>query len=234
MRISVAVITKDEAGAIEHCLASVAFADDVVVVDDHSTDATCALAERRGARVLLRDFDGYASQKTFAIAQARHDWVLVLDADERVGAALAAEIQALPDDPPEAAFSMPFRNFVGDRWLRHGGLYPDRHVRLLDRRRARYGPREVHEMLEVDGPVGELSGDVLHLTYADFAEYGEKVRRYAALEARTGLRSSSPLRALAVFAHRWVILGGFRDGLPGLRSAALLARYELLVWRGGR
>ena len=232
--VSVVVTTRDEEGAIEDCLASIAFADDVLVVDDHSTDATVERARRSGARVLERAHDGYATQKNFGIDHALHDWVLILDADERVSAELAAELRALPDEPGHAAFSMPFRNYVGDRWLRHGGLYPDRHIRLFDRRRARYGPRQVHETLEIEGSVGELHGDVVHLTYADFGEYLEKVRRYAGLEARLATRRSGPLRAVKVFVHRYVLLQGFRDGLAGLRSAVLLAYYELLLWRGGR
>lgn len=232
--ISVVVITHAEAEMIGACLASAGFADELVVVDDHSADATAAIAARHGAVVLPRAMDGFATQKNFGIGSARNDWVLILDADERVSPELAAELRALPDHPSFAAFSIPFRNHLGRRWLRHGGLYPDRHVRLLDRRRARYGPREVHEMLDVDGPVGELRGDIVHLTYADLGEYRRKVRHYAALEAAWTAAPPGRLHATRVFLDRYVRRQGFRDGLAGLASAALLAYYQVLLRRHAR
>lgn len=231
--ISVVVITRDEGDTLAGCLRSASFADELVVVDDRSSDDTLAIARAHGATVHERALDGFATQKNFGIDRARNDWVLVLDADERVTPELARELESLDLGGAHAAYSIAFRNHVGDRWLRHGGLYPDRHVRLFDRRRARYGEREVHEELEVDGTVGELAGDIVHLTYADLREYLAKVRRYAELEARWTPRPSRT-HALKVFADRLVRMRGFRDGPAGLASAALLAYYQVLLRRHAR
>lgn len=231
MKISVVIAAKDEATMLPDCLASIVFADEVVVIDDNSQDATATLARTSGAKVITRKLDGFATQKNFGIDQARNNWVLILDADERLSAPLQAEIQALKPNRGTVAYSMPFRNYVGRKWLRHGGLYPDRHTRLFDRRRARYGGRQIHEMLDIDGHTTPLSGDVIHFTYANLREYLDKVRRYARLEAQTSATKPRYRASLRVFLDRYIRQQGFRDGLPGLASAGLLAYYQMVKRR---
>lgn len=167
-RISACIIAFNEADRIGDCLASLAFCDEIVVVDSHSTDQTVAIATVAGARVLQRRFDGFRSQKAFCVEQAQHDWVLCLDADERVSAELREAILA--------ARSASFAGHAGYRFarlseyfgkfLRHGNAYPDRVLRLFDRRRGGWrGKREIHEAASVDGSVGLLQGDLVHYPY---------------------------------------------------------------------
>ena len=146
MKISACIITYNEADRIVDCLAALQFCDEVIVVDSGSTDETCALAAARGARVLHRDFDGYRSQKQFAIAQASHDWVLCVDADEVVPRALHDEIlrARAAGLPVHSGWWIPRLTDYCGRFMRYGNAYPDRIVRLFDRRRGRFAGREVH------------------------------------------------------------------------------------------
>ncbi len=234
MRISVVIIAKNEAGYIEDCLRSVAWANERLVIDDDSTDRTAAMATALEARVLSHKLTGFATQKNFGIDQAKNDWILILDADERVSPELAGEIQALPDQPPAAAYSMPFQNYLGKKWFHHGGFYPDRHLRLFDRRQARYGAREVHETLDINGQTAGLNGSVIHLTYRDSREYLDKVRRYSLRQAEEDFRLQKPEIRLNYawtvkeFMTRYLVLSGWRDGWIGLVSAVLMGYYRYL------
>jgi glycosyltransferase involved in cell wall biosynthesis len=231
MKFSTMIAAKNEQHYLPDALKSVQGCDDVVVVDDESRDRTAELAEAAGARVFRRALDGFASQKNFGLDQCRHDWVLILDADERVSPELLRQIQEL--DPPRevAAYQFAWRNYLGNTWLAHGGLYPDHHVRLVDRRRCRYGEREVHELLEVDGETRALKGDIVHLTYRNAGAYLAKVRKYARLEA-TWTKQRPRLRSVPKeFLVRYVKLEGYRDGWAGLVSAVLLAYYQWILWR---
>ena len=160
--LSLVVITRDAAGEIEACLQSARFAADALVVDSGSGDDTVAIARDNGARVMQRAFAGFGPQKSFAVSQARHDWVLCLDADERVSPELASSIAALfADGPPKAAgFALSRRNRFLGRWLAHGEGYPDWILRLFDRRRGRWTDDPVHEHVVADGPVERLAGDL--------------------------------------------------------------------------
>lgn len=231
MKISVMIAAKNEADRIADCLLSVGFADEVIVVDDNSNDATSAIAEQHGAKVFHRKLDGFATQKNYGIDHASNNWVLILDADERVTPELATEITNLKPATTTRAFSVPFRNFLGDKWLRWGGMYPDRHTRLIDKRYAHYGTREVHEMLEVDGDTGELKGDIIHLTYANYREYLDKVVKYARLEADYTEHRPRYRHAFKVFLGRFITQQGFRDGFAGLMSAGLLGYYQIVIRR---
>lgn len=235
MKFSTVLAVFNEAQYLPDALASVAACDDiVVVVDDRTTDQTAALAAHAGARVFTRKFDGFASQKNYAIAQAKHDWVLLLDGDERPTPELLSAIAAAEPAKITAAYQFAWRNYLGRTWLRHGGLYPDRHTRLFDRRRARYGQREIHETLEIDGDTETLPGDMIHLTYHSPAAYYAKVIKYAKLEAAWTPHRPAAWAAPKEFLVRYVKQAGWRDGLPGLISAALLAHYQMIVRRHWR
>ncbi len=238
MKFSVVVIAHNEEDVLADCLTSVGFASEVIVVNDMSSDNTVKIAEQHGAKVYDRKLDGFASQKNFGIEKTANQWVLILDADERVSAELSKVIQALEPPSEVSAYSIAFRNFVGGSWLRHGGLYPDRHIRLFDKTKARYGKREVHETLEIsEGRTAELAGDIVHLTYAGRREYLDKVRTYSRRQAEEDLRLGQPTRYLPfltpvkVFLFHYVKLVGFLDGWNGFISALYLAYYRVLYQR---
>lgn len=238
-KLSVTVITRDEARHIDACLASVAWADERLVIDSGSTDGTADLARARGARVIVRDWPGYAAQKNFAASEAAHDWILSIDADERVSAPLAAEIQAqlarLPDGAGPAGYRIPRVTWHLGRWIRTTDWYPDYQLRLYDRRRARWTPRRVHESVQADGDVGRLANDLEHYAYRDLAHHHHTMDRYTTLAAeemydagrRAGLLDLV-LHPQAAFLRNYILRGGFKDGLPGFLISSMNAHYVFL------
>jgi glycosyltransferase involved in cell wall biosynthesis len=225
--LSVVLITQNAAAQLPECLASVAFADEVVVVDSGSSDGTPEVAARYGARVLTKEWLGFGRQKQFAVAQASHDWVLCLDADERVSPELAASLVRALDAPAASAYLMARRNRFLGRWLRHGEGYPDWSLRLFDRRHARWSDDEVHEKVicsDSSGtPPATLAGDLLHESGEDLERYLEKQNRYTALAAkelhRHGQQAGLPrliLSPLLRFIKFYFLRRGFLDGMPGL------------------
>lgn len=220
---SAVIITLNAAAQLEACLQSIAFADEVLLVDSGSTDATLALARQYGARVLHQDWLGYGAQKQFAIGQASHDWVLCLDADERVSDPLRAAIEAALIAPQANGFEMPRCNRFMGRWLRHGEGYPDWSLRLFRRSRGRWSDDPVHEKVRLDGAPGRLQGDLLHESAEDLARYLDKQNRYTTLQAqalrRRGKRVSVAqmvLSPLLRFVKFYFFRLGFLDGVAGL------------------
>lgn len=232
-RVSVTVICRDEAHHIDEALRSVAWADEIIVVDSGSTDGTPGIARRFTDRVIVREWPGYAAQKEYAASLAANDWILSIDADERVSAALAAEIrEVIRREPREAAFRMPRMTRHFGRWLRTTDAYPDYQVRLYDRRRARWKPLDVHESVTADGPVGTLTNDLLHEGDDTVEQRKAKLRRYAELSAgemrRKGRRGGAIALLLhppAAFLRSYILRRGFMDGRAGLRVSLLQAYY---------
>src|SRR3989344_668220 len=183
MKISAVIIAKNEAARIKDCLDSIAWMDEIIVVDDYSSDNTVAIAKEHKAKVFQRYLDGYANQKNFGITKARNVWVLIIDADERVTKALQNEIRKLSPKKDVVAYSVPRKNYLGKKWLAHGGLYPDRHLRLINSSYCEYGPRQIHETIAANGKTVNLRSPLVHLTYKNTWDYFIKVRRYAKLEA---------------------------------------------------
>lgn len=221
--MSVVVIALNAASQIEACLKSVAFADEIVVVDSGSRDDTREIALKYGARVLHQDWLGFGRQKQFAVEQASHDWVLCLDADERVGDPLRASIVEALQAPRFRAYRMPRCNRFMGRWLRHGEGYPDWSLRLFDRRVANWSEDAVHEKVLTTSPLGSLQGDLRHESQESLAAYLEKQNRYTSLQAeelcRRGKQATfgrlvaSPLLRFVKF---YFLRLGFLDGVPGL------------------
>jgi len=231
-RLSVIVIAKDEERDLPDCLASVKFADEIVVVDAQSSDHTRELAEAAGARVIVRPWPGHAAQKAFALAQATGDWVLSLDADERCSEELKAAIPSLISRDGVDGYLVRFRTWAFGRRQRFGGRWSERHLRLFRREKASFPAREIHEGAEVAGTVAKLDAPILHQSYRTVAELSEKLDRYSTLGAverfKRGKRFSwlAVLRAPWGFLKRYVLWLGFLDGWDGLVQAALGARYD--------
>jgi glycosyltransferase involved in cell wall biosynthesis len=232
--LSACIITFNEAERIEACLRSVSFCDEIVVVDSHSTDDTRERARALGATVIERDWPGYRSQKAFAVDSARFDWVLCLDADERVSETLRAEIERLRagEFAGFAGWSIPRCTDYFGRFLRHGNAYPDRLVRLFDRRRGGWVGREIHENTRVAGRIGRLHGALLHYSYRSLADHEARMERYAQLMAHAlheSGRRGSLVQVLVNPAWRFVrgylLRLGFLDGWRGLTFALVEASY---------
>jgi glycosyltransferase involved in cell wall biosynthesis len=235
-KLSVTVITRDEAANLAAALDSVAWADEIVVVDSESTDDTVAVARRYTNRIIVRSWPGYVAQKNHAAAAASHDWILSLDADERVSPELAAEIQGLMQREPEAAgFRVPRVTFHLGRWIRTTDWYPDHQLRLYDRRRAAWQGHHVHESVKAEGTVADLRHELRHFAYRDLSHHVQTMDRYTTLAARQmredGRRAGwidLALHPPAAFLRNYVLRGGYRDGLPGLIISLLNATYVAL------
>jgi glycosyltransferase involved in cell wall biosynthesis len=238
-KLSVTVITKNEAADIGDALASVAWADEIVVVDSESTDETVAIAGRHNARVAVREWPGYVAQKNHAASLASHDWILSLDADERVTPALAGEIKALMARAPgtigHAGFHIPRVTWHLGRWIRTTDWYPDYQLRLYNRRAAQWTGHYVHEGVTVRGTTGRLRGELQHFAYRDIADHLETIDRYTTCAARQMQESGRRATLLQVVGHpplaflrNYVARGGLRDGVPGLIISAMNAYYVFL------
>jgi len=228
--LSLVVITRDAAAELAACLASAPFASEALVVDSGSADHTVDVARAAGARVLVEPWRGFGPQKRFAVEQAAHDWVLCLDADERVSPPLAEAIRALFERgaPAVPAYAIARRNRFLGRWLAHGEGYPDWTVRLFDRRRAQWSDDAVHERVVSERPAARLRGDLLHASAESLDDYLAKQNRYtsiqaAALHAR-GVRSSAAqlvLSPIVRFLRFYVLRLGFLDGVAGFAHIAI-------------
>lgn len=234
--MTLCVVTLDEEANLGDCLRSADFADDCVVVDSHSTDATRDIAKAHGARVLERDWPGHIQQKNFALDQAHHDWVLCLDADERLSPELRrSALQALEDPGDAAGFEMNRRTWYLGRWIRHGGWYPDRKLRLFRRSAGRWEGTNPHDHVRVEGPVRTLDGDLLHYSYRSIADHLATIDAFTTIAARERAAAGRrPSWGQLVFGPLWkfvrmyVVQSGWRDGTAGFIVAALGAYYVFL------
>ena len=247
MRVSATIITFNEAENIRAACESVAWADEILVVDSRSTDETARVAGECGARVIVRDWPGFTAQKQFAAEAAAHDWIFSLDADERVTPELRASVLALRDggaSKPADGYRVARRSFYMGRWVKGGGWYPDYQLRFYDRGRGRWEGAHVHESVKMrpGSRVETLGGDLQHFGFRDAAHHHLMIgERYAPLAARQMFeagRRTSPLRiataAPAAFARSFILKGGFRDGLAGLAIARFAAHHaflkQLMLW----
>jgi glycosyltransferase involved in cell wall biosynthesis len=235
-KLSVTVITRNESADIGAALASVAWADEIVVVDSQSTDDTVAIARQHTDRVVVRAWPGYGDQKNYAASIASHDWILSLDADERVTSQLATELQDLKAAaPPEAGFRIPRVTWHLGRWIRTTDWYPDYQLRLYDRRTAEWTGRYVHEGVTVRGAIGQLSGEIQHYAYRDIADHLETIDRYTTYAARQMQEAGQRAGVLQIAGHpplaflrNYLAHGGIRDGVPGFIISAMNAYYVFL------
>jgi glycosyltransferase involved in cell wall biosynthesis len=238
MRLSVIIIALNQEANIGDCLASVRFADELVVVDTGSTDRTVELARAGGARVVATAWRGFAGTKNFALDQARGDWVFSLDTDERVAASLKCEIEAVVQaDGPLNGYRVPRKNYFAGRWIRHLGWYPDYTLRLWRRGQGRFRDREVHEEVEVAGKVGRLKTPLDHYSYRNLEEYAARQERYARLAAREMFKQGRRprpgerwWRPFFTFLRLYFLKKGFLEGALGLALARHGSRYNFLKY----
>jgi glycosyltransferase involved in cell wall biosynthesis len=236
-KLSAIIITRNEAANLPECLASLAFCDEIVVVDQGSSDGTAELAAKAGARVVTKpDFSGFGAQKQAALQQATGEWVLSIDADERVPDVLAREIQAAVGSGAHSGYRINRKTFFLGRYLNHGGWYPDRVLRLARRADARFTADAVHERLDVTGSVGDLNADMLHMSYRTIDDVLTKQRRYAMLSATARRQRGASggllvalVRAKFAFLKHYLLQAGFLDGSRGLVAA--IARAQETFWR---
>lgn len=224
MNLSVVIITFNEEANLGRTLASVAWADEVIVLDSGSTDRTREVAESHGAKFFVESWKGFAAQKNSALEKASGNWILSLDADEEVEPVLADEIRSVIAGASSASgYFIPRKNFFMGRWMKHGGFYPDRKLRLFRRETARFEDRLVHEDAQIEGPTGVLKGHLLHRAYPTLSSYLEHMNRYSSLGAQMAVAKRSRgfsfidivIRPQLTFYYNYLLRGGFLDGREG-------------------
>ena len=241
--VTVVIAAKNEAANIVGCINSIRWANEIIVVEDGSTDGTPDIATQAGANVLRQAFTTIGAQRNAAIERARHDWILVVDADERGTPELASEIAGIVNDtagaPQHRSYRVPRRNYFFGREIRHGGWNRDKPVRLF-KSIFRYGSDRVHESVETQGPIGELQSALLHAPYATIDQYFEKLDRYSEWWAEDRFERGKRVRAFSLlvrpqlrFFTMYILRRGFLDGAAGvvlacLASASVMAKYARL------
>lgn len=237
VKLTVTVITRNEAANIEGALESVKWADEIVVVDSHSADETVALAGRYAARIVVHDWAGYSAQRNYAAEIASNDWILAIDADERVPPELAAEIQhIMRDESAVGGYRMPRVSYYLGRWIRGTDWYPDYQLRLYDRRVGQFNGKRVHESVELKrGRPGTLEHDLQHYPYRDISDHVTSIDHYTTLAAEEWFaegRRTNPFEAAvhppAAFLRNYIVRRGFRDGTAGFLISILNSYYVFL------
>jgi glycosyltransferase involved in cell wall biosynthesis len=242
IRISAAIITYNEERNIARVIESLRCCDEILVLDSGSTDRTVEIARTLGARVVETFWHGYAAQKNIAVELAANDWILALDADESLSEALEAEIwQIKKAGPRYDGYTMPrLAQYLG-RWILHGGWYPDRKVRLFDRRKAKWVGQYVHESVKVEGRIGHLESNILHFTCNSLPEHLRAMDRYTTLAAEELVAQGVEITIGKIlfdppwtFCRSYILKRGFLDGLEGLAIAYMAAFYNFVKYTKAR
>lgn len=236
--LSIIVITKNEEANIERCLRSVQWANEIIVVDAMSTDRTVEIAESHGAKVLKKEWKGFAKQKEYALQQASHEWIFSIDADEEVTEELRQTIQGIVRRSDAVnGYEVPRKSFFLGKWIRYGGWYPGYQMRLFRKSKARMNHRPVHEGFLVEGTKERLTADLNHYTYATLHQYIEKMNDYSSLDVMNRISSGKKLRwinfilnPLSHFLRMYVSLKGFKDGFHGFLLAYYSALHTLVIF----
>ena len=223
--LSVAIITKDEENRLPECLKSVSFADDMVVVDSGSVDRTVEIAKEFGCRVFIEDWKGYGPQKNSAVDKCKHEWVLLLDADERVPIEAKEVIVKVLQKPDADAYSIKRKNYIHGKWLKHSGYWPDRHIRLVNKTKGSFRSM-IHEEWVTDGHVQELDAYVEHYAFSNYSDMLQTLNEYSTIIARelyaSGKKATilSPLyHGIGMFLKIYFLKWGILDGMDGLVTA---------------
>lgn len=247
VNISVVILAKNEETRIEDCIESVRFwAGEIIVVDDESTDNTVRIAESLGAKVLTKKMEIEGRHRNWAYAKANNQWVLSLDADERLTEGLKKEIEStVASNPGENAFTIPRKNFIGDYWMRWGGMYPSAQLKLFRKDKFKWEEAEVHPRAYLEGECGHLKGDLIHYTYKDWAAFLSKLNNQTTLEARKWhkLFFINPKKAAYKmnfihalwrtgdrFVRAFFFKRGYRDGFNGFMAACFSSLYQIVSY----
>ena len=236
--VSVVVITKNEEANIKACLASAAWADEIIVLDDNSTDRTVEMARRSTDRIFSRKMDIEGAHRNYAYSLAKNEWVLSLDADETVSAELSDEISELFKNPvKDKAFSIPIRTYLGERWIRYSGWYPAPKVRLFDKGCFKYEEAEVHPRVFIQGSCGHLVNDIIHYSYRDFHDFFESLNNQTTQEAKKWFKEKRRIGFLKMyrkfvdrFLKAYILKQGFRDGFLGLIVSYGSGLYQVMSY----
>jgi glycosyltransferase involved in cell wall biosynthesis len=246
MKLSVVILTKNEEERIERCLRSVlGWADEIIIVDDESTDNTRQIAEDLGAKVFIKKTDIEGKHRNWAYAQASNDWVFSVDADEIPTEELKKEIKETIKDTKHVLFSMPFKTYIGNYWIRWGGWYPGPKVKLFRKSKFKYEEVEVHPRIIFEGTGGKLKSDVIHYSYRGWGDYLDKTNKQTTLEARKWYNYSSQnpkkvrykmnlihalWRTLDRFIRAFIAKKGYRDGFVGFMVAYYSSLYQIVSY----
>ena len=228
-RLSAAVITRDEEDRLPDCLKSLSFADEIIVVDSGSRDRTVQIAKKFGCRVFTEDWKGYGPQKNSALEKCENEWVLLLDADERLTPEAAELVAEMLKAPMAAAYTFKRKNFLHGRWLRHSGYWPDRQIRLVNRKKGSFRSA-IHEKWVTDGPVADLDACIEHYAFSGYSDMLATLDKYSTVIAKelytSGRRANvfSPIiHGAGMFIKIFIIERGFLDGMDGLVTATTKA-----------
>jgi len=235
MKLSAVIITHNESLNIERCLAGLTWADEVILVDSHSSDDTLKIASRfPNVKTFERDWQGFGAQRNFAISKASGDWLLVVDADEEVVPVLRDEIIAAVASPAYNAYRIPRRMYFCGHLLRFGGTFPDYQLRLFKKGAASYDNSPLHEKLITTGKIGKLATPLNHYSYRDITEYFERFNRYSTLDAQRRFERGEhfsifrlPLVPINIF-WRLIVRGGILDGYHGIVWGVFCAWYDFV------
>ena len=235
--VSVVVLTKNEEACIAECLESVAWADEIIVVDDESTDATVSIVNKYTDKVFLKKMDVEGRHRNWAYVKARNAWVLSLDADEKVTEELREQIKTAIASQEYAAFDIPLRNYIGTYWVRYGGWYPANKVRLFQKDKFKYEEVEVHPRVHIDGACGHLTADIIHKGYPDLEHFLNSVNRQSTLEAVKWINTNRKMslgralwRTIDRFFRRLIGKKGYKDGLYGFVIAYFDSLYQFISY----
>lgn len=236
--ISVVVLTKNEENNLTECLDSVkGWADEIIVIDDLSTDNTVAIAQKLADKVLIKKMEIEGAHRNWAYAQAKNSWVLSLDADEKVTSELKSEITQILPKTDCVCFSIPLRNYIGNTWVRHGGWYPAGKVRLFKKEKFRYEEVVVHPRAFLDGACGHLKGDIIHKGYPDFEHFLASLNRQSTLEAKKWIMTDRKMsggriawRSVDRLFRRFIGRGGYKDGFIGFMVAFFDMLYQVISY----
>jgi glycosyltransferase involved in cell wall biosynthesis len=239
IKLSVVILTKNEEKNIRNCLKSVVgWADEILVVDDESTDSTVNIAREYTDRIISRKMDIEGRQRNFAYNQARNLWVLSLDADERVTDGLKSEIgQVIADQAQYNGFTIPRRNYIGDYWVKYGGWYPSPQLKLFRKDKFRYEEVGVHPRAFMDDPCGHLKSDIIHYSYKNIEDFLNKLNNQTTREAQKWFAQNKPMRlgrfiyrSIDRFIRAYIGRKGYKDGVIGLSVAFFAGLYQFLSY----
>jgi len=236
--LSVVIITKNEEANIKECLESVKWTDEIIIVDDNSADRTAQIAQNYTDRIFQKKMDVEGRHRNWAYAQARNNWILSLDADERVTPELKEEIAEVINKPGEfKGFAIPRRNYIGGYWVKFGGWYPSAQLKLFEKQNFRWEEAEVHPRAFLDGAWGKLKNDIIHYSYKNFEDFLNKINKQTTLEAIKWVKDKRRMgkgralwRTCDRFMRTFFRKKAYKDGFIGFMVSAFAGLYQILSY----